>query len=314
MFVATADGDSGSSELKTRGLVLPAFTALNDDGTINYENIPAYAKYYADHGITSVLVGGTSGEHTSLTVADRKSLIDAWLKAGREHGLKIMAQVGGAPLPDVLNMTSYYASAGVSTILTLPELYFRPNTVDELVDYVALVANEADNLPILYYHYPKKSNVNMNMPNFVKTATERIPNFKGLKYSASELGEAYEVLRILKPGQEIFLGSSIPLAAGAFLGIKSYIGGPHNYFLSLVQDIMAAVERNDVQKVRELQETLTAGQEAVSREGTAGASKAAMELITGLRMGPPHLPQKPISEESKNRLKQNLLKLGFATQ
>lgn len=55
--------------------------------------------------------------------------------------------------------TRYYASAGVSTILTLPELYFRPTTVDELVDYIALVANEAENLPILYYHYPKKSNV-----------------------------------------------------------------------------------------------------------------------------------------------------------
>lgn len=48
--------------------------------------------------------------------------------------------------------------------------------------------------------------------------------------------------------------------------------------------------------------------------GSAGATKAAMELITGLRMGPPHLPQKPISDEAKNRLKENLIKLGFITQ
>lgn len=47
------------------------------------------------------------------------------------------------------------------------------------------------------------------MPNFVKAATERIPNFKGLKYSANDLGEAHQVLRILEPDQEIFLGSSI---------------------------------------------------------------------------------------------------------
>lgn len=57
--------------------------------------------------------------------------------------------------------------------------------------------------------HKKKCSFSVNMPNFVKTATERISNFRGLKYSANELDEAYQVLRSLKPGQEIFLGSSI---------------------------------------------------------------------------------------------------------
>lgn len=52
----------------------------------------------------------------------------------------------------------------VAAILTLPELYYRPKTVDELVDYVELISRVAPNTPILYYHHPKNSNVECKLP------------------------------------------------------------------------------------------------------------------------------------------------------
>jgi hypothetical protein len=45
------------------------------------------------------------------------------------------------------------------------------------------------------------------MPAFVTAATERIPNFKGLKFTSNDLGEGAQVLRNLKQGQEMFLGA-----------------------------------------------------------------------------------------------------------
>ncbi|KAF9806258.1 hypothetical protein SFRURICE_016068, partial [Spodoptera frugiperda] len=90
-----------------RGLMPPVFTPLNDDHTINYGVIPAYAKFLADSGIKSVLVGGTTGEHMSLSVADRKKVVDAWVVAAKTTGLHIQVQVGGAPLADVTELVSY---------------------------------------------------------------------------------------------------------------------------------------------------------------------------------------------------------------
>ncbi|KAJ8723740.1 hypothetical protein PYW07_007720 [Mythimna separata] len=92
-----------------RGLMPPVFTPLNDDLTINYGAIPPYAKFLADSGIKSVLVGGTTGEHMSLAVADRKKVIDAWVAAGKSTGLHIQVQVGGAPLADVTELVSSVA-------------------------------------------------------------------------------------------------------------------------------------------------------------------------------------------------------------
>lgn len=40
----------------------------------------------------------------SFNVDERKSLLKAWMTAARPFGAKVIAQVGGAPLPDVLEL------------------------------------------------------------------------------------------------------------------------------------------------------------------------------------------------------------------
>ncbi|XP_050354488.1 N-acetylneuraminate lyase-like [Nymphalis io] len=291
-------------EFSARGLVPPVFTPLNDDYTINFQAIEPYAKYLADNGIKAVLVGGTTGEHMSLSVTDRKKIIDVWVKAGKlTHGLHLMVQVGGAPLADVLNLASYCSDIGVDSLLTLPELYFKPQSVPELVSYVELVAKAAPNLPILYYHIPSMSKVEVNMPNFVTEATQRIPNFKGIKFTSNDLSEGAQVLRALKKDQAVFLGADTLLAPAALLGIQSGIGTTFNLFPRLAQDILAAVEKADLVKARALQEKLSIAVEAHTVEGAwVPIMKAGMEIVTGIKVGPPALPQRSISEDAKKRI------------
>lgn len=44
----------------------------------------------------------------SLSVAERKKVIDAWVAAGKTTKLHIQVQVGGAPLPDVVELVRLY--------------------------------------------------------------------------------------------------------------------------------------------------------------------------------------------------------------
>lgn len=37
----------------------------------------------------------------SLSIEERKAVLEAWIKAARPNGTKVIAQIGGAPLPDV---------------------------------------------------------------------------------------------------------------------------------------------------------------------------------------------------------------------
>ncbi|KOB71521.1 putative N-acetyl neuraminate lyase [Operophtera brumata] len=247
----------------------------------------------------------------SLAVADRKKVVDAWVVAGRTTRLHIQVQVGGAPLADVLDLAQYCQAAGVDSLLTLPELYFKPATVQDLVSYVELVAKAAPKLPVLYYHIPAMSKVEVNMPAFVVAATARIANFKGIKFTCNDLSEGAQVLRTLQDGQEMFLGADTVsstiycnelsegaqlIAPAALLGIKSSIGTTFNLFPRLAQDILNAVERNDL-----------------SIPGPwVPIMKAGMEIATGIKVGPPSLPQRPISAEAKQRIQGKLRGLGLS--
>ncbi|XP_045502621.1 N-acetylneuraminate lyase-like [Colias croceus] len=293
--------------LNVRGLVPPVFTPFNEDLTVNYAAIHPYAEWLAANGIKAVLVGGTTGEHMTLPVSVRKKIIDEWLKAGKKTGQHIMVQVGGAPMADVQELAKYCSRIGVDSILTLPELYFKPKTVAELVDYIAEVAKCAPNLPVLYYHIPKMTLVEISMPAFVRAATAKVPNFRGLKFTSNDLSEGAQVLRSLAEGQEMFLGAETLLAPAALLGIKSSIGTSYNIFPQLSLSILEAVEKGDLESARRLQEKLSLAVEAHLPEGEwVPIMKAGMHIVTGFDMGPPALPQRPLSAEAKQRISTKL--------
>ena len=48
---------------------------------------------------------------------------------------------------------------GADSLLCLPELFNKPSSVDEVVDYLRLVAAAAPNTPLLYYHNPAYTSV-----------------------------------------------------------------------------------------------------------------------------------------------------------
>lgn len=52
-------------------------------------------------------VGGTAGGHMSLRMSDKKKLVEEWVRVGKERDLHVMVQVGGASLPDVLEMVRF---------------------------------------------------------------------------------------------------------------------------------------------------------------------------------------------------------------
>lgn len=84
----------------------------------------------------------------------------SWADAVKNTSQHLMVQVGGAPFPDVVELARYADDLGVDSILTLPELYFKPTRTQELISYLKFISAAAPNTPLLYYHYPTQTGVN----------------------------------------------------------------------------------------------------------------------------------------------------------
>ena len=78
---------------KIIGLIDAPFTPFYENGDINLEPIPAYAKMLQKNGLKGVFINGSSGEGYMLTPEERMQLAEAWIKAAPE-GFKVIVHVG----------------------------------------------------------------------------------------------------------------------------------------------------------------------------------------------------------------------------
>ncbi|XP_059616379.1 N-acetylneuraminate lyase B-like [Phlebotomus argentipes] len=254
------------NSFKFRGLMAPVFTAFKNDPvqSVNCELIDPYAKWLKERGIQAVLVNGTTGEGMSMSVSERKTTAEEWQKACRKHGMTLMLQIGGVPFVDVAELAKHADQLGVDAVLCLPELYFKPKTEPDLVKYLAKVATHCPKTPLLYYHIPVNTGVNLSMPKFLGLAEKEIDTFVGIKYTSGDLalGSA-----CLAENRFIFLGADSILCGALAQGFDSSIMTILNVCPELAIEIYNAVKKGDVFKAREKQKELSAVVDRILAEG-----------------------------------------------
>lgn len=89
-----------------------------------------------------------------MSLEERIKTAELWYNSCKTLDISLMVQIGGAPLPDVITMAEQAEELQFESVLCLPELYFKPKTEEELVEYLKIVAKHCPTRPFLYYHIP----------------------------------------------------------------------------------------------------------------------------------------------------------------
>ncbi|XP_050318759.1 N-acetylneuraminate lyase B-like [Bactrocera neohumeralis] len=235
-----------------KGLMAPVFTAFknNEEQSLEVQHIDRYAEWLKSNRISGVLVNGMSGEGPALGLSERMRNAEAWWEAAQKYELVMFLQVGGAPLPDVLVMADHAHDLGVHAVLCLPELFYKPTTIEQLVSYMRLVARRCAALPFFYYHLPLSTGVYLNMRDFCKLAEETIPNFYGIHFASNDLDDGEACLR---EGRVIILGNSRLLACGLLVGFESALMTVLNIRPDLGWAIWNAMLNNNLETARDTQ-------------------------------------------------------------
>ncbi|XP_050458104.1 N-acetylneuraminate lyase-like [Cataglyphis hispanica] len=295
-----------------RGLIVPVLTPFNNDRSLNLDIIPKYATYLAKKGINGILVNGTSGEGPSMSVTERKFVTEAWVKATKSTKQHLMIQIGGAPLPDVIELANHAESLRVDSILCLPELYFKPTTPQQLIEYLERIGKAAPNTPLLYYHIPMLTNVNIHMGQFLELIDDKIPSFVGIKFTSANLEEGAQALHANNQKYVIFLGNDKLVNAACALGMDSFIMTSLNLFPELILDILAASKNGDMLRAKNMQQKLSSTILLITKHGNwVQTMKTAMNLLTEIKVGPPRAPLTSISSDAVATMITDLTNLGY---
>ncbi|XP_015119736.1 N-acetylneuraminate lyase isoform X2 [Diachasma alloeum] len=251
----------------------------------------------------------------SMSVPERKQVAETWANAAKTTKQHLMIQVGGAPLPDVVELAKHAEQIKADAILCLPELYFKPTNAEQLINYLKIVGEAAPATPLLYYHIPMFSGVDIDMAKFLGSIGNRIPSFVGIKFTSTNLAEGTQALHADGEKFVVFLGSDQIMSAGCAMGLDSFIPTSVNIFPERALQILTAAMTGDGLKAREAQEKLNKAVIAISKHGNwVVTMKTAMALLTPINPGPVRPPIQRLTQEAVDAMTKELQALGYSVK
>lgn len=230
---------------KLYGSITPLITPLVD-GEVDEGTYAGLIERHIEAGGHGILVNGTSGEPSTLSVAERNRLVDVAVAtaAGRTT---VVAATGSQSFAETCALTDHAANAGADALLVVTPYYLRPPQRG-LVEYYAEIGRRSD-LPLLIYHIPGRAAVTVELAT-LEAIAERTPTFCGMKHASVELGLISDCLRTFGDDFRIFVGLeelSLPMLALGACGVMNAVG---NLVPARIAALCEAVAAGDLEQAR----------------------------------------------------------------
>jgi N-acetylneuraminate lyase len=293
------------------GLIAAPLSPLSPNGTVNLQVIKRYAEFLHTNGVVGAFVNGTTGEGLSLTAEERKAIAAQWAQDSPK-GFKVIIHVGHTSLEDSIALARHAQEIGAAAIATIGPIWFKPRSVDELVDHSATIAAAAPKLPFYYYHIPSLTGLNFNMREYLRAADAKIPNLAGIKYTFENMMDM-EMCRLFKNGNyDILMGRDEMLLCALVLGAKGGVGSTYNYAAPLYNTIIQAYNAGDIPKAQIWQRKSMEMIDCILDFKEFFAASKAILRMEGIDLGPVRSPLKNLSPAEEQALQAALMKIGFS--
>src|ERR671910_2423999 len=138
--------------------VLPALiTPFTDDGgAIDTGALAAIVDRLIDAGATGLVPGGSTGEFTTLSHAERRELIDTTVGTAADR-VPVVAGTGALSTRETVELSVHAEQAGAAAVMIVPPFYEALSWRELLAHYTAVA--DAIEIPIMYYNLPSASGV-----------------------------------------------------------------------------------------------------------------------------------------------------------
>lgn len=293
----------------TDGLIAALFTPLLEDGSINFALFPKLIDHLAATGHSGIFACGTNGEGPSLSIEERKAATEAIVKEAKGR-LKTIVHVGHSSIAEARKLAAHAEHTGADAVSSVAAFYFKPASTANLVDCMADIASAAPGLPFYYYHIPTLTGISVDPLEFLHLAEERIPNFAGIKFTATALWEFQSCLNYKGGKFDILYGYDENHLAALSVGATASIGSTFCFAAPLYLKVRVLFEQGNLPEARALMQKIVDIVLTVVSYPPIPAQKAVMKML-GMDMGPCRLPLKQLSSAEESRLKEKLEAVDF---
>jgi 4-hydroxy-tetrahydrodipicolinate synthase len=278
-------------------------TPFDLKGELALEHMPTLIEFQRQAGIDGLVVCGTNGEGTALSVTERKQVLETVI--AHRGDMRIVAGTGATSVTDAVELTRHAAQVGADAVLALPPFFSKNPSDQGLADYFRSVLDAAD-VPVLLYNIPQFTEVAITDELLGLLAGH--PNLAGIKDSAGEWERSHEFITRY-PELQIFVGSDRLDAPCYAAGGAGCISGGANAFPELLVAVRDRYRRSP-QEATQAQERLNTLLDITARYPFLSTSKSILA-----KRGLPRLGVRPpltlLSPDMERGLFADLHEAGF---
>ena len=305
------------SEMPENVILSAPYTPYKNDElrTLNAteENIYLLAKNAKRLGVNLVWVPGSMGQFQALTVDERKTLLEYWVKAAKDLDIYVVAHVGSNCIQKSRELAAHAAAVGANSIASVPPFYlYEPVTsdanIDIVLDYLKEISMAAPNLPFFYYHIVPNI-FQQSITEFLTDATTKFPHLIGIKWVKLNFADWFASVRQYNKTHALLFAPE-PKIASFSLGSGRGVVLAEDFYAPTYLNMQNLYYKNEQDAASAEQEWKYNAEAIFGKYGGTAAKRVTYEKFIGFDMGPSRRPLLPFVG-NKEELFNELDGIGF---
>ena len=273
--------------------VLPALiTPFTDDGSaIDTGAVTAIVDRLIGAGVTGLVPGGSTGEFTTLSHAERRELIETTVEAAADR-VPVVAGTGALSTRETVELSVHAEQAGAAAVMIVPPFYEALSWRELLAHYTAVA--DAIEIPIMYYNLPSASGVKLTAAQLRELPITCLKDTGGDAVAATEL--------IQTDAPTLLNGWDTLTFAALAAGVQAVVWGTASILPEQCVTLhRLLIDDIDLPAARELWARLWPLCQFLEGQSYSAAVKTACRLI-GDTTGPVRAPLLPLDDAATSEL------------
>lgn len=277
------------------GVATAIITPMNRNG-IDFDSFGRLIEWQIESGVKAIVAAGTTGESSTLTDEEHKSVIRFCVEKVN-HRIPVIAGTGSNDTAYAIELTKYACEVGADAMLTVTPYYNKATQKGLITSFRAIA--DASTKPLILYNVPSRTGCNL-LPETVAALAEH-PNIVAIKEASGNISQIAQTAALCGDKIDIYSGNDDQIVPILSLGGKGVISVLSNPLPSETQMICDRFFSGDVAGAAELQLKYLSLINALFCEVNPIPVKAAMAAM-GYGENILRLPLTPMEDANREKL------------
>ena len=289
-----------------KGAGVAIVTPMKDNQDVNYDKLEELINQQIDAGTDSLVIAGTTGESSTLTMEEHRDVIKAAVEFTK-HRVPVVAGTGSNCTRTAIQLSQEAEEDGVDGLLIVTP-YYNKATQAGLISHYSQIA-DSTKCPIIMYNVPGRTGCNL-LPETVATLFAAKENIVGLKEATGNMAQASKTMALTDGKIDMYSGEDglvVPLLSIGAVGVISVWS---NVAPAKVHQMCDSFFKGDIETARKIQLEGLPLVDALFSEVNPIPVKKALNLM-GMEVGPLRSPLCEMGETNAAKLAEVMKNYGL---